>query len=187
MGVLLLIFLIILYCFRSDCTILRSHQQCIRVPVSPHHHLHSIFSGFVFVMMASFLMFFFFIIFTFAHICIHCLDHLHHLHPTSRQNLFRPLVLWFCWRENIRDNKKDIVFFASLNKDSYTERFLHMCITTHIGSSLPDLFTTFWSPSHSGLCQFKSTIFAPLQWAQWPHSGFRFPCLSLFLSYVFSP
>jgi hypothetical protein len=77
MGVLLLIFLIILYCFRSDCTILRSHQQCIRVPVSPHHHLHSIFSGFVFVMMASFLMFFFyFIIFTFAHMCIHCLGHL---------------------------------------------------------------------------------------------------------------
>jgi hypothetical protein len=32
-------------------------------------------------------------------------------HPTSsRQNLFCPLVLRFCWRENIRDNKKDIEF-----------------------------------------------------------------------------
>jgi hypothetical protein len=25
---------------------------------------------------------------------------------------------------------------------------MHMCITTHICSSLPDLFTTSWSPSH---------------------------------------
>jgi hypothetical protein len=32
---------------------------------------------------------------------------------------------------------------------------MHMCIATHTGSSLPDLFTTSWSPSHSGLCQFK--------------------------------
>jgi hypothetical protein len=34
-------------------------------------------------------------------------------------------------------------------------------------------------PSHSGLCQFKITIFAPLQWQ--PHPSFRFPSLSLFL------
>jgi hypothetical protein len=27
---------------------------------------------------------------------------------------------------------------------------MYMCITTQIGSSLPDLFTTSWSPSHSG-------------------------------------
>jgi hypothetical protein len=37
---------------------------------------------------------------------------------------------------------------------------MHMCITTRIDSSLPDLFTTSWSPSQSGLCQFKITIFA---------------------------
>jgi hypothetical protein len=33
-----------------------------------------------------------------------------HPHPTSRQNLFCPLGLWFCCRENIRDNKKEIAF-----------------------------------------------------------------------------
>jgi hypothetical protein len=41
----------------------------------------------------------------------------------SRQNLFC-LLLQFCWRENIRDNKKDIAFLLAWDKDSYTERFL---------------------------------------------------------------
>jgi hypothetical protein len=41
----------------------------------------------------------------------------------SRQNLFCPL-LEFCWRENIRDDKKDIAFLLDWDKDSYTERFL---------------------------------------------------------------
>jgi hypothetical protein len=29
-----------------------------------------------------------------------------------------------CWRENIRDNKKNIAFLLVWDKDSYTERFL---------------------------------------------------------------
>jgi hypothetical protein len=41
----------------------------------------------------------------------------------SRQNLFCPLLLWLCCRENIRD-KKDILFLLVWGKDSYTERFL---------------------------------------------------------------
>jgi hypothetical protein len=36
---------------------------------------------------------------------------------------------------------------------------MHVYITTHIGSSLPDLFTTSWSPSHSDLSQFKILLF----------------------------
>jgi hypothetical protein len=64
---------------------------------------------------------------------------------------------------------------------------MHMCIATQIGSSLPDLFTTSWSPSHSGLCHFNITLFVPLQWAHQPHSSFRFPFLSLFLLCTFSP
>jgi hypothetical protein len=45
-------------------------------------------------------------------------------HPTLEQNLFCPLVFRHCWRENIRDNKKNIVFLLVWDKDSYTERFL---------------------------------------------------------------
>jgi hypothetical protein len=40
---------------------------------------------------------------------------------------------------------------------------MNKCITTRIDSSLPDLFTTSWPPSHRGLGQFKITTFAPLQ------------------------
>jgi hypothetical protein len=36
--------------------------------------------------------------------------------------------------------------------------FQQMCITTHISSSLPDLFATSWSLSHSDLCQFKMSL-----------------------------
>jgi hypothetical protein len=40
------------------------------------------------------------------------------------QILLRPLVLWFCWRRNIKDNKKNMTFLLVWNKDSYTGRFL---------------------------------------------------------------
>jgi hypothetical protein len=40
------------------------------------------------------------------------------------QNRFCPFVLWFHWRENIRDTKQDISFLLVWGKDSYTERFL---------------------------------------------------------------
>jgi hypothetical protein len=46
------------------------------------------------------------------------------LPPASVQNLFYPLILPFCWRENIGGNKKDIVFLLLWDKDDYTERFL---------------------------------------------------------------
>jgi hypothetical protein len=57
--------------------------------------------------------------------CIHCLGHLSPpLTPISGKNLFCSLVLQFCRRENIRDNKKDTAFLLVWDKDSYTERFL---------------------------------------------------------------
>jgi hypothetical protein len=40
-------------------------------------------------------------------------------------NQFSPL-LQFCWRENVRDNKKDIRFLLAWDKDSCTERFLEL-------------------------------------------------------------
>jgi hypothetical protein len=110
--------------------------------------------------------------------------------PPFGKNLFYPLVLWFCTRENIRDNKKDRVFASLRWSEPYREipsiASMHMCIITHIGSSQPDLFTTSWSPSHSGLCQFKTAIFSPLQWVHQVHSSSRFPSLSLSLPCMFS-
>jgi hypothetical protein len=40
---------------------------------------------------------------------------------------------------------------------------------------------------HSGLCQFKITVFTPLQWVYQPPSSFRFPSLSLFFPCAFYP
>jgi hypothetical protein len=53
--------------------------------------------------------------------CIHCWAFFSP-HPLSRQNLFCPLVLQFCWREDRRDNKKGIAFLLVWDEASYTER-----------------------------------------------------------------
>jgi hypothetical protein len=65
------------------------------------------------------------------------------------------------------------------DKDSYTERFLVLlpctCVLQPELLIYTRLFTTSRSPSHSGLCQFKITLFAPLQWAHKTLSSFGFP------------
>jgi hypothetical protein len=83
------------------------------------------------------------IFFTFTHMCIHCLGHLcHPPFPASRQNLFCPLVLWFCWRENIIIRKT--VFLLVWNKHSYKERFLALLPCTSIlQPTLVNLYLTF--------------------------------------------
>jgi hypothetical protein len=42
-----------------------------------------------------------------------------------------PSYMWFCWRENISDNKKDIAFLIICEKDSYKERFLALLQCTY--------------------------------------------------------
>jgi hypothetical protein len=66
---------------------------------------------------------------------------------TTWQNLFCLLVLWFCCRENIRDNKKDIVVLLVC----YTERFLAL---------LP--CTCVLQPALVQLCQTSSLLPGPL-------------------------
>jgi hypothetical protein len=77
-------------------------------------------------------------------------------HPCFQAEPVHSHLLWFYWRENIKDNKKDILFMLVRDKDNYTDRFLafasaHLCIASHIGSFLPDLFPKSWSTFHSGL------------------------------------
>jgi hypothetical protein len=51
------------------------------------------------------------------------------LSPPSGQILFHLLVLQICWRKNIKDKKKNIVFLLIWDKDSYTGRcMLWPCI-----------------------------------------------------------
>jgi hypothetical protein len=90
-------------------------------------------------------------IYSFLFHCFYIYSHVYTLFvpplPCFQAETVPPLVLEFCWRESIGDNKKDSSFLLIWGKNSYTERFLALlpsaCITTHIGSSLPDLFTIF--------------------------------------------
>jgi hypothetical protein len=86
---------------------------------------------------------------------------------SSRHNMFFPL-LQLCWREDISNNKKDVYYTCTC------VLHMHMCITSQTDSSLPDLFTTSQSPSHSDLCSFKVTLLTPLQWAHQTILSFRF-------------
>jgi hypothetical protein len=127
-----------------------------------------------------------FIIFTFTYMCIHCLCPLPPPLPSSGQNLFYPL-LWFCWRDNIRDNKKDTAFLLVWDKDSSSEvpsiASRHLCIATHMVYHYQTSLLLLGPLP----CYFKITLFTPQQGTHQPHSSFRFPFLSVFLPCEFSP
>jgi hypothetical protein len=56
--------------------------------------------------------------------------------PGSLQILVHPLVLRFCWRENIGDNEKDISFLLVWDKGNSTERFLVLLPCTCVSQSM---------------------------------------------------
>jgi O-antigen ligase len=61
----------------------------------------------------------------------------------SRQNLFLLLVLWFCWRINIKDNKKSIAFLLLWDEVSYTGRLFVLFLCIHVlQSTLVRLYHT---------------------------------------------
>jgi hypothetical protein len=79
----------------------------------------------------------FFIIFTFT-------QHVYTL-PHFWVDLFCPLVLCFCWRENIRYNKKDTAFLLVWDKDSYTQRSTELLPCTCV--SQPSSVHLYQTPS----------------------------------------
>jgi hypothetical protein len=99
---------------------------------------------------------FYFIIFSFTYMCIHTLfgllpsSHPPQPPPASGQNLFCPL-LPFCWRENIGDSKKGIMFLLIWDTVSYTERVL----------ALPPC-TCVLQPTLVHLCHTSSLLPGPL-------------------------
>jgi hypothetical protein len=119
---------------------------------------------------------------------IHCLGHLSLCPPPSSP--FCPtlhVTPSFPSSENIKDNKKDIVFLLVWDKDSYTERFLVLLPCTCVLE--PTLFNLYQTSSlllgHLLIVASVSLRFARLQWAHQSHSSFRFPSLSLFLPCTF--
>jgi hypothetical protein len=96
-----------------------------------------------------------------------CLPHPSPFTPlTSRKNLFHS-VFQFYWRENIRDNKKDLAFLLAWDKGSNTEIVLvllpYTCVLQpksvhlyHTSSLLPGHFSTVASVSFRLFCYLLS-------------------------------
>jgi hypothetical protein len=106
----------------------------------------------------------------------------------SRQNLFLPLILQLCGRENIRDNKKDIVW----DKDSYTERFLVLlsciCVLQPILVHLYQTSSLLPGPLLTVASASLRLLYSLLYNEHINHIHvFKFPSLSLFLLCMFSP
>jgi hypothetical protein len=150
------------------------------------------FFGGIYIRPVNVYLLMFFIVYSFIHMSIHCLDplsppppHLPHfqIEPVlpSSPILLKRRHKWFI---------RKTAFLLVWDKDSYKRipniASMHMCITICIGSSLPDLFTISQSPSHSGLCQFKITLSAPLQWAHQTLSSFEYPTFP-YSSWIHSP
>jgi hypothetical protein len=116
--------------------------------------------------------------------CIHCLGHFFPLLPLpppapcsptplagrTCSALFSNFV-----EEKASNNKKDKAFLLVEIRIATQRDFTHKCVTTRIDSSLPDLFTSSWSPSHIDLCHFKVSVLAPLQWRHQTLSSFGSP------------
>jgi hypothetical protein len=86
------------------------------------------------------------------------------LHPP---NLFSPPVLQFYRRKNMKDKNKSMAFLLVGDKDSYTGRFLLFFSCEYIlQPKLVDLYQSsslLPSPLPLGLCQFKVTVFIPIE------------------------
>jgi hypothetical protein len=126
--------------------------------------------------------------------CIHCRA-ISPTFPNSltfRQNLFCP-PLQLCWREDIRDNKKDKAYLLFWDKDSYTERFLALFPCTCVLQPNPNwfistrplhYFTTSQSPIVTSVSlrllylllysrhikHFQVLVFLPFPWSSCTHS-----------------
>jgi hypothetical protein len=51
---------------------------------------------------------------------------------------------------------------------------MYKCVSSQVDSSLTDLLTSSWSPSHIGFCYFKVSVLVPLQWGYQMLSCFGF-------------
>jgi hypothetical protein len=55
---------------------------------------------------------------------------------------------------------------------------MYTCVMTNVDSSLTDLYTGYWSPSHDNLYCFKVSVLVPLEWGHQMLSRFVFSTYS---------
>jgi hypothetical protein len=55
---------------------------------------------------------------------------------------------------------------------------MYKCVTTKVDSSLTDLYTGSWSPSHVDFCHFKVSVLVSLEWGHQTLSCFGFSTYS---------
>jgi hypothetical protein len=118
------------------------------------------FIGIKVLIMSTFIYFFCFL-YSVIHMCIHWAISLSRDPPlappqpapptllASRQNLFCPL-LQFCWRENISDNKKDILFLLVWDKSTFIFlMFIVSIVIFHVSTCDSRNLCAFFSLGHS--------------------------------------
>jgi hypothetical protein len=83
-----------------------------------------------------------------------------------------------------KHNKEDKAFLLvelriAIQRDSIPSvAFIYKCVTTQVDSSLTDLYTGSWSPSHADLCRFKVSVLVSLEWGHQMLSCFEFSTYS---------
>jgi hypothetical protein len=142
-----------------------------------------------------FVAYFFFLLFYYFYIYLHVYTLLGPpTPPTSMQNLFHPLLFWFCWRENIGDNKKNIAFLLVWGKHGYTERFVallpctcvlkptlvHLCNTSSLlPGPLPIVASASFRMLYSLLCIKHINHIQVLGFLPFPYSSHAHSILSV--------
>jgi hypothetical protein len=133
---------------------------CRRLKVDPY------FSPVIFLILFIFnfnFIYFYFIVFTFTHMCMH---HLGHLYP--------PLVLHFCWRENIGVNKKDIAFLVLFQFKWCPLDYNYFSALFHLSDfhSLIPMYLTFNSSSYV-FCHLSVWLLFFLITSHWGNNHFQ--------------
>jgi hypothetical protein len=120
---------------------------------------------------------------------IHCLGHfsllppsltLPSLPPSVPGRSFSALITNFVekWHKH---NKKDKAFrLVELSWEILPIAFMYPCVTTHVDSTLNDLYIGSWSLGHDNLCHFKVSVLVPLE------GGYQMLSCFWFLTYSYT-
>jgi hypothetical protein len=127
--------------------------------------------------------------------CIHCLGHFSHLPPSPPSSHLPPSVPGTSYsayvtnfvEEKTQHNKEGKTFLlVKLYRNIPSIAFVYTSVMTHVDSSLTDLYTGYWSPSHDNLCHFRVSVLVPLECGHQTLSCFGFSTYS-YISHMCSP